>query len=99
MERHRVRPVPASIDARTAPVLTVDGPTASGKGTVYSVTTISPKPPAEPYSVVLVDLAEGPRMMSRIEGLPAAEVAIGMAVQARIDRQEDGEPILLFVPA
>ena len=34
MERHRVRPVPASIDARTAPVLTVDGPTASGKGTV-----------------------------------------------------------------
>jgi len=38
-------------------------------------------------------------MMSRIEGLPAAELAIGMAVQARIDRQEDGEPILLFVPS
>lgn len=72
---------------------------ASGKGTVYSVTMISPKPPTEPYNVVLVDLAEGPRMMSRVEGLPAAEVTIGMAVQARIGTQEDGEPILLFVPA
>jgi hypothetical protein len=38
-------------------------------------------------------------MMSRVEGLPATDVAIGMAVQARIDRQEDGEPILLFVAA
>jgi len=28
------RPVPASIDARRAPVLTLDGPTASGKGTI-----------------------------------------------------------------
>jgi uncharacterized OB-fold protein len=72
---------------------------ASGKGTVYSVTMISPKPPAEPYNVVLVDLEEGPRMMSRVEGLAAAEAKIGMPVQARIDKQEDGEPILLFVPA
>ena len=72
---------------------------ASGRGTVYSVTMISPKPPAVPYNVVLVDLAEGPRMMSRVEGLPAAEVTIGMPVQARIAKQEDGEPILLFLPA
>lgn len=72
---------------------------ASGRGTVHSVTMISPKPPAQAYNVVLVDLEEGPRMMSRVEGLPAAEVTIGMAVQARIDRQEDGEPILLFDPA
>lgn len=28
------RPVPASIDARSAPVLALDGPTASGKGTI-----------------------------------------------------------------
>lgn len=72
---------------------------ASGRGTVYSVTTISPKPPAEPYNVVLVDLDEGPRMMSRVEGVPAAEVTIGMAVRARIGRQADSEPILLFDPA
>jgi cytidylate kinase len=30
----RARPVPAALDARAAPVLTLDGPTASGKGTV-----------------------------------------------------------------
>ena len=28
------RPVPGGLDARAAPVLTIDGPTASGKGTV-----------------------------------------------------------------
>jgi uncharacterized protein len=71
---------------------------ASGAGTVYSATVISPKPPAEPYNVVLVDLAEGPRVMSRVEGVAAAEVRIGMAVKARIAEREDG-PILLFDPA
>jgi uncharacterized OB-fold protein len=71
---------------------------ASGRGTVYAVTVISPKPPAEPYNVVLVDLEEGPRMMSRIEGVAAADVIIGMAVQARIGVQEDGEAILVFDP-
>lgn len=71
---------------------------ASGQGTVYSVTVISPKPPLEPYNVVLVDLAEGPRVMSRIEGIAAAEVKIGMSVQARI-AADNGAPILLFDPA
>jgi uncharacterized protein len=71
---------------------------ASGLGTVYSVTVISPKPPLEPYNVVLVDLDEGPRVMSRVEGITAAEVRIGMRVEARIG-EVDGEPILLFDPA
>jgi hypothetical protein len=57
---------------------------ASGLGTVYSATVIRPKPPAQPYNVALVDLDEGPRMMSRIEGMPAQEVAIGLRVKARI---------------
>lgn len=65
---------------------------ASGFGTVYSVTSIHPKPPAEPYAVVLVDLDEGPRLMSRVDG--PGDVAIGQRVRARIDRS--GEPILLF---
>ena len=71
---------------------------AAGGGSVYSVTVISPKPPLEPYNVVLVDLDEGPRVMSRVEGIPAQAVKIGMRVQARIG-QEAGEPILLFDPA
>ena len=71
---------------------------AAGAGSVYSVTVISPKPPLEPYNVVLVDLDEGPRVMSRIDGIAAHEVAIGMRVRARIG-EEAGAPILLFGPA
>jgi uncharacterized protein len=72
--------------------------TAKGAGSVYSVTVISPKPPLEPYNVVLVALDEGPRLMSRIEGVPAADVKIGMRVKARIG-DDNGVPILLFDPA
>lgn len=69
---------------------------ASGEGTVYSVTVVHPRPPQAPYNVVLVDLAEGPRMMSRVEG--DAPVGIGMKVRARVDPSGD-EPIILFDPA
>ena len=65
---------------------------ASGLGTVYSVTIINQKPPAEAYNVVLVDLDEGPRVMSRVEG--RGEVPIGLRVRARIEQGD--EPILLF---
>jgi uncharacterized OB-fold protein len=62
---------------------------AAGTGTVYSVTVVRTRPPAEPYNVVLVDLDEGPRMMSRVEGLAAEDVVIGMRVQARIEQQDE----------
>lgn len=68
---------------------------ASGKGTVYATTVMRPRPPAEPYNVALVQLAEGPRMMTRVEGLPADEVRIGMTVQARIFRNENN-PLVVF---
>lgn len=59
----------------------------SGEGTVYSVTAITQRD-AEPYNVVLVDLADGFRMMSTVVGSPADEVTIGAPVRAQI---EDGE--------
>ena len=68
---------------------------ASGAGTVYSVTWISRRPPELPYNVVLVDLAEGPRMMSRVEGLASEAVCIGLAVQARIAAGPEG-PCVVF---
>lgn len=68
---------------------------ARGRGVVYSTTVVRRKPPEPSYNVALIDLAEGPRMMSRVEGLDPAAVAIGMAVQARIVDQ-DGEPIVVF---
>ena len=72
---------------------------ASGLGTVYSATIVTPRPPAEPYNVVLVDLDDGPRLMSRVEGIAAAEVAIGLRVRARSAADDQGVPILVFDPA
>lgn len=66
-----------------------------GLGTVYSSTLVRQKAPASDYNVVLVDLDEGPRIMSRVEG--AGAVPIGLRVRARIV-QEQGEPVLVFVP-
>jgi len=71
---------------------------ASGKGTVYSSTTVYRKPPEANYNVSLIDLAEGPRMMSRVEEIEPAGVRIGMQVAARIVTPEDGAPFVVFVP-
>jgi uncharacterized protein len=70
---------------------------ASGRGTVHATTIMRPKPPQQPYNVVLVDLEEGVRVMSRVEGVAPEAVKIGMPVQARIGTQDD-KPILLFDP-
>jgi uncharacterized OB-fold protein len=53
--------------------------------------------PARDYNVVLVDLAEGPRVLSRVDGLQPDEVHIGLRVCARIVREADA-PVLVFVP-
>jgi uncharacterized protein len=71
---------------------------ASGLGSVHSSTTVRCKPPAADYNVALVDLAEGPRMMSRVVGIAPAEVRIGMAVRARIVMEDDA-PLVVFQPA
>ena len=70
---------------------------ASGNGTVYATTVIRQRPPTSSYNLALVDLAEGPRMMSRVEGIAPDAVRIGMRVKARIAR--DGETfIVVFDP-
>ena len=71
---------------------------AKGAGTVYSTTVVRRKPEAGgDYNVALVDLAEGPRMMSRVVGLEPTAVKIGMKVKARV--ATDGEaPIVEFTP-
>lgn len=70
---------------------------ASGRGVVYSTTVVRKKPPMPSYNVALIDLEEGPRMMSRVEGIAPEDVRIGMQVKARIDT--GGEvPAVLFEP-
>jgi uncharacterized OB-fold protein len=36
------------------------------------------------YNVALIDLDEGVRMMSRVDGIPPEEVRIGMQVRAKV---------------
>ncbi len=67
----------------------------SGRGTVYSTTVVRRKPAdGGDYNICLVDLAEGPRMMSRVSGLAPEQVKIGMPVSARV-----AEGLVEFVPA
>jgi uncharacterized OB-fold protein len=71
---------------------------ASGRGTVYSTTVIRQKPPTPNYNLALVDLEEGPRMMTRVEGIAPEQVKIGMPVKAKIVREDD-RALLVFEPA
>jgi uncharacterized OB-fold protein len=64
---------------------------ASGDGTVYAITVNRTREGA--YNIALVDLAEGPRLMSRVEGVETAP--IGAKVKARI-AAIGGEPALVF---
>ena len=69
---------------------------ASGQGTVYSTTVIRRKADAGgDYNVALIDLAEGPRMMSRVEGMAPADVKIGMAVKAQVITH-NGKGLVVF---
>lgn len=73
---------------------------ASGLGTVYATTAISRRPPEPALNIALVDLDEGPRMMSRVEGIDARQVRIGMRVKASIRdcEIEEGVRIVVFTP-
>lgn len=71
---------------------------ASGRGTVHAVTVVARSPDkGGPYNVVLVDLEEGVRMMSRVLEVPPEEVRIGDAVRARVQPLA-GEPAVVFAP-
>lgn len=70
----------------------------AGTGTVYSVSLVRRKPEAGgDYNVALVDLDEGARLMSRIEGMPADCVRIGMRVRASVSREGE-RALVVFGP-
>jgi len=69
---------------------------ASGRGTVYSTTVVRRKAEAGgDLNIALIDLEEGVRLMSRVEGIAPDAVRIGMRVQAGI-AAENGRPLLVF---
>lgn len=71
---------------------------AAGTGTVHAVTIEHPRPPAAPRALVLVDLDEGVRMLSRMPDVAAESIRIGDRVRARIVAEAE-IPHVVFVPA
>lgn len=70
---------------------------ASGNGVVHATTVVRKRPPEPPYNVALVDLEEGVRMMTRVEGIDPEQVRIGMAVRAQVQGEGD-DAIVVFRP-
>ena len=74
---------------------------ASGRGTIHSFVVMHhpPVPPFEyPNVVVLVDLAEGTRLVSRLVGVAPDDVAIGMPVQVDFETVDGDLALHLFRP-
>lgn len=72
---------------------------SSGLGTVYA-TTFIPEKSGDAYNVALIDVEEGFRLMSRVEGIAPPDVRIGMRVRMRVRTPaENGQPYPFFVPA
>ena len=76
----------------------------SGRGTVYTF-TIAHRPPHRvfsdqcPLAIAVVELEEGPRMISNIVGCDPADVEVGMAVQVAFEEIEDSDVALpVFSP-
>ncbi|MDQ6774488.1 MAG: Zn-ribbon domain-containing OB-fold protein [Candidatus Dormibacteraeota bacterium] len=68
----------------------------SGRATVYSYTVVH-RAPAEfrdevPYVVALVDLEEGPRLMTRLLGVEPGQARVGLPVEVEFG----GEPPLPY---
>lgn len=76
---------------------------ASGKGRLYSyVINHRPRPDMgkEPHSIAVVELDEGPRMMTNIVGCPQTPEALVLDMPVEVTFQSFGEIALpLFAPA
>ena len=76
---------------------------ASGRGVVYAVTVErKPQNPGlaalAPYTVTLIDLDEGVRMMSSVVGVDPEAVRIGAEVDVTWEALSDGRNLPVFVP-
>ena len=76
---------------------------ASGRGTIYSFTVIRqnysrPFRNQIPYAVALVDLEEGPRVMTNVTGADPDTLRIGMPVHAVFEAVSEQAGIALFTP-
>ena len=52
-----------------------------------------------PFTTAVVELEEGPRVVTSIEGVEEADLRIGLPVRAVFDDVDDELTLLRFVPA
>ena len=76
----------------------------AGRGVVYTWTVthqalVPPFAEDVPYAVVVVELAEGPRLVTAVSGLAPGALCIGLAVEVRIVRVSDALGLHYFVPS
>lgn len=95
--RHPPRPMCPSCNS-----LSWDTLEASGRGTVHSF--VMPQHPAfpfmeYPYIVALVDLEEGPRLVSNLREIDPADASIGMPVEVFYETFDDDLVLHQFRPA
>ena len=63
---------------------------------------MNPMPPFGdhvPYVTAVVELEEGPRLMTRLIDIDPESVSIGMRLSARFETVDEGEGLVLFGPA
>lgn len=70
---------------------------SQGLGTIYSMTVIYSRD-EKPYNVALIDVDEGYRMMSRVEGIDPEHIRIGMRVQVQMVLFDDSKKYPIFFP-
>ena len=76
----------------------------SGAGTVYTYTVVRHATHAAladrvPYVIAIVELAEGPRLVTGIAGCAPEDVRVGMAVRACFREVAEGVTLPYFEPA
>lgn len=76
---------------------------AGGRATLYTWTVIhqnaAPFGDRTPYVVAMVDLAEGPRLMSNIENCSPDALAAGLELILDFRHDDDGFIVPIFTPA
>ena len=76
----------------------IDWQRVSQRGKVYTTTTVRRKPErGGDYNVCMVELAEGARMMSRVDSIAPDRVEIGMPVELYVG-EIDNAPAVLCKP-
>ncbi len=74
--------------------------TATGKGTIYSYTVVhqayGPFADGIPFTIALVELAEGVRMMTRIVGTPRERITVGAPVHVTFETVDENLTLPYF---